>query len=145
MLPVKAVVIGCGRVGSAVAKGLAADGWDVTAVDESEDALRRLGAWRGGFIRGHGMDSRILQQAGIADADVAVVATNGDNTNLVVAQLVEKRFGVPAVVRILDPARADFYGLQGLSIVSPTKTAIAGVLDAVKARQAQPGNEEGDA
>jgi trk system potassium uptake protein TrkA len=142
---VKAVVIGCGRVGSAVAKGLAADGWDVTAVDGNEDALRRLGSkWSGGFVLGHGMDARVLARAGIADADVAVVATNGDNTNLVVAQLVEKRFGVPSVVRILDPARADFYGSLGLTIVSPTKTAIAGVLDAVKARHAQPGNEEGE-
>ena len=52
----KALVIGCGRVGSAVAKGLAADGWDVTVVDETEDALARLGPWRGGFVVGHGMD-----------------------------------------------------------------------------------------
>ena len=79
----KLVVIGCGRVGSAVARDLAEDGWDVTAVDEQEEALARLGArWAGGFILGHGMDAEILRRAGVPDADAVVVATSGDNTNL---------------------------------------------------------------
>ena len=87
-----AVVIGCGRVGSAVAKGLAADGWDVTVVDENEDALGRLGpAWRGGFVVGHGMDVTVLELAGLETADAAVVATNGDNTNIVIGQVLQKR------------------------------------------------------
>ena len=64
---VKLVVIGCGRVGSAVARDLAEDGWDVTAVDEQEEALARLGArWSGGFVVGHGMDAEILRRAGVA-------------------------------------------------------------------------------
>ncbi len=107
----KLVVIGCGRVGSAVAREFQADGWDVTAVDEQEEALTRLGSdWSGGFVVGHGMDSEILRRAGADDADAVVVATNGDNTNIVVGQVVTKRFGVDCVVvRILDPARADFY------------------------------------
>ena len=84
-----AVVIGCGRVGSSVAKGLAADGWDVTVIDENEDALGRLGqGWRGGFVVGHGMDVTVLERAGIGAADAVVVATNGDNTNLVIGQVV---------------------------------------------------------
>ena len=82
-----AVVIGCGRVGSSVAKGLAADGWDVSVVDENEGALGRLGlGWRGGFVVGHGMDVTVLERAGVADADAAVVATNGDNTNIVIGR-----------------------------------------------------------
>ena len=88
-------VIGCGRVGSAVAKGLAADGWDVTVVDENEDALGRLGAgWRGGFVVGHGMDVTVLERAGLDDADAAVVATNGDNTNIVIGQVLQRRYDV---------------------------------------------------
>ncbi len=76
--PMKAVVIGCGRVGSAVATQLAGEGWDVTAVDEDEGALARLGAgWKGGFVVGHGMDVEILTRAGIEDADAVVVATIG--------------------------------------------------------------------
>jgi trk system potassium uptake protein TrkA len=131
---VKLVVIGCGRVGASVARDFLADGWDVTAVDEKEEALTRLGSgWSGGFVVGHGMDSAILQQAGIAEADAVVVATNGDNTNLVIGQVVQKRFGVGCVVvRILDPARADFYAARGMQVVCPTKTAIAALGETVR-------------
>ena len=59
----KAVVIGCGRVGASVAKQLAGDGWDVTCVDDDEMALTRLGDWRGGFVVGHGMDLDVLDRA----------------------------------------------------------------------------------
>jgi trk system potassium uptake protein TrkA len=131
---VNAVVIGCGRVGSAVAKGLVADGWDVTVVDESEDALTRLGqGWRGGFVVGHGMDVAVLERAGVADADAAVVATDGDNTNIVLAQVLQQRYGVASVVaRILDPARAKLYSERGMRVVCPTQTAISELLDTVR-------------
>ena len=136
----KAVVIGCGRTGSAVAKGLAADGWDVTAVDESEDALGRLGPdWRGGFVVGHGLDMTMLERAGVADADAAVVSTDGDNTNLVIGQVLQKRYGIgTVVVRVLDPARARFYAERGLNTVCPTQTAISVLRDAVNATQLEP-------
>jgi trk/ktr system potassium uptake protein len=132
---VNAVVIGCGRVGSSVAKGLAADGWDVTVVDEDEDALGRLGpAWRGGFVVGHGMDVTVLERAGVGQADAAVVATNGDNTNIVIGQVLQQRYAVDTVVvRILDPARAKLYSDRGMSIVCPTQTAISSLLETVRA------------
>lgn len=131
----KAVVIGSGRVGSSVAKGLAADGWDVTVVDENEDALGRLGpVWRGGFVIGHGMDVTVLERAGVADADAAVVSTNGDNTNIVIGQVLQLRYSVETVVvRILDPARAKLYSDRGMSIVCPTQTAISSLLETVRA------------
>jgi trk system potassium uptake protein TrkA len=137
---VKAVVIGCGRVGSAVALELDRDGWDVTAVDESEEALSRLGEnWEGGFVVGHGMDLDVLRQAGIEEADAVVVSTNGDNTNLVVGQVATRRFEVPTVVvRILDPARAKLYTELGLHIVCPTQTAISELTNAVRAKQPAP-------
>ena len=136
----KAVVIGCGRTGSAVAKGLAADGWDVTAVDESEDALGRLGPdWRGGFVVGHGLDMTMLERAGVSDADAAVVSTDGDNTNLVIGQVLQKRYEIgTVVVRVLDPARARFYAERGLNTVCPTQTAISVLRDAVNATQLEP-------
>ncbi len=135
-----AVVIGCGRVGSAVAKGLAADGWEVTALDESEDALARLGpGWRGGFVIGHGMDASVLERAGIADADAAVVATSGDNTNVVIGQVLQRRYGTrTVVVRVLDPARATFYAERGLNTVCPTQTAISVLLETVQASAPAP-------
>jgi trk system potassium uptake protein TrkA len=131
---VKLIVIGCGRVGSTIAKRFASEGWDVTAVDEKESALARLGEdWTGGFIVGHGMDSAVLRQAGIEEADSVVVATDGDNTNLVIGQVAQKRFGIECtVVRILDPARADFYRERGLRTICPTSTAIDALSEAVR-------------
>jgi len=136
----KAMVIGCGRVGSNVAIQLAAEGWEVTAVDEKEEALTRLGEnWSGGFVLGHGMDVDVLREAGIEDADAVVVATDGDNTNIVIAQVAMKRFDNQCVVvRILDPARADFYGELGLRTISPTKTAIHDLLEAARACEIKP-------
>jgi trk system potassium uptake protein TrkA len=132
----KAVVIGCGRVGSSVALELDRDGWEVTAVDESEEALNRLGEhWEGGFVVGHGMDVDVLRHARIEEADAVVVATNGDNTNLVIGQLATKRFKIPTVVvRILDPARASLYAELGLHIVCPTQSAISELSEAVRSR-----------
>ena len=136
----KAIVIGCGRVGSSVAKTLLREGWDVAAIDEREDALSRLGEdWPGQFVVGHGMDVDVLREAGVEDADAVVVSTDGDNTNLVVGQVVQKRFGVECVVvRVLDPARATFYEERGLRTVSPTSTAIDVLTDVVRSCAAEP-------
>ncbi|HET6682441.1 MAG TPA: NAD-binding protein [Gaiella sp.] len=135
----KVVIVGCGRVGSGVAKQLAAQGWDVTCIDEDEGALARLGEWRGGFVVGHGMDVDVLERAGIAEADAAVVATNGDNTNVVVGQVVQRRYNTSCVVvRVLDPARAAFYAERGLRTVCPTQTAIATLIDVVRSCEASP-------
>ena len=136
----KGIVIGCGRVGSQVAKNLDAEGWDVVAIDENEEVLNRLGeTWDGGFLVGHGMDIDLLREAGIEEADAVVIATNGDNTNLVVGQIAQQRFNVPRViVRILDPARAALYERLGLEIICPTRTAIetltSRVLETTEAR-----------
>ena len=133
-------MIGCGRVGSAVALQLADEGWDVTAVDENEEALARLGSsWSGGFVVGHAMESGILVRAGIESADAAVVATSGDNTNIVVGQVLQKRYGITCVVvRVLDPRRAEFYAKRGLRTVCPTQTAISFLVDEVRACRVPP-------
>jgi trk system potassium uptake protein TrkA len=136
----KALVIGCGRVGSSLARELDAAGWDVTAVDEREEALSRLGeVWAGGFVVGHGMDAELLRRAGIEEADAVVVSTNGDNTNIVVGQVAQKMFGIDCViVRILDPARAEFYASHGLRTVCPTSNAIAVLSEGVRACEVRP-------
>jgi trk system potassium uptake protein len=129
-----ALVIGCGRVGSTVALNLHAEGWDVTVVDEKEDALSRLGQnWPGAFVVGHGMDTDLLREAGIEDADAVVVCTDGDNTNIVIGQVAQKRFDIQCVVvRLLDPARAAFYSSRGMRIVCPTSTAIDELMQTVR-------------
>jgi len=129
-----ALVIGCGRVGSTIALNLHEEGWDVTVVDENEDALSRLGeSWRGTFVVGHGMDTDVLREAGIEEADAVVVATDGDNTNIVIGQVAQKRFDVQCVVvRLLDPARAAFYAARGMRTVCPTSVAIDALMEAVR-------------
>ena len=109
-------------------------GWEVTAIDENEDALQRLGEhWSGGFVVGHGMDVDVLREAGIEEADAVVVATNGDNTNLVVGQIAQKQFDIQTtIVRVLDPARAKVYTSLGLRTISPTSTAIDFLTEAVR-------------
>ena len=130
-------MIGSGRVGSAVALELKAAGWDVTVIDEREEALGRLGEhWTGEFLVGHGMDLQLLREAGIEDADAVVVTTDGDNSNIVIGQMAQKQFAVPSVVvRVLDPARAEFYSSRGLNVVCPTSSAISTLTDAVRAAE----------
>jgi len=137
---VKALIIGCGRVGSTIALQLHKEGWEVTVIDENEDALSRLGEnWPGAFLVGHGMDTDVLREAGIEEMDAVVASTDGDNTNIVIGQVAQKRFGTPCVVaRILDPARADFYAARGLRTVSPTKTAIDTLMEAVRECEVRP-------
>jgi trk system potassium uptake protein TrkA len=132
---VKVLVIGSGRVGSSVALELRAAGWDVSVIDEREEALSRLGDnWTGEFHVGHGMDIPLLRRAGIEDADAVVVTTDGDNSNIVIGQMAQKQFDVRSVViRVLDPARAEFFKTQGLNVVCPTSSAIETLTNAVRA------------
>jgi trk system potassium uptake protein TrkA len=134
---VKVLVVGCGRVGSAVAVNLREAGWEVTVIDEREEALGRLGDdWTGEFLVGHGMDLALLAAAGIEEADAVVVATDGDNSNIVIGQMAQKKFGVrTVVVRCFDPARADFYTSRGLDIVCPTSSSITTLTEAVRAAE----------
>src|SRR5512146_2436744 len=130
----KAIVIGCGRVGAAISLQLTSEGWEVTVIDEDEEALTRLGdRWPGLFLVGHGMDADLLREAGIEDADAVVVSTDGDNTNIIIGQVAQKRFDVRCVVvRVLDPARAKFYAERGLETVCPTSVAIDRLLESAR-------------
>jgi trk system potassium uptake protein TrkA len=130
-----AVIIGCGRVGSTVARRLRDAGWDVAVVDEDEEAFENLGPeWSSKFVTraGHGLDTDLLDEVGTAQAEAVVVATDGDNSNIVIGQIAQKHFGVGCVVvRVLDPARAEFFAQQGLRTVCPTSTAIEVLADSV--------------
>jgi trk system potassium uptake protein TrkA len=135
------LIVGCGRVGSAVAKAMLADGHDVSVLDEDPEALALLEkgqdrTWEdmgGSFTVGTALEIDALLEAGIADADAFVASTDGDNTNLVIAQIAQRRFRVPkVVVRVLDPARAGWYSEQGLMTICPTQTAIELLTAAVR-------------
>ena len=109
------------------------EGHSVSCLDQDPEAHAKLEvgldeAWedRGGvFTVGAALETSALVTAGIEQADAFVAATNGDNTNIVIAQIAQQRFGVEKVVaRILDPARAAFYRERGMEIVCPTRVAI---------------------
>ena len=114
------LIMGCGRVGSGLARSLTDEGHDVTIMDVRQEAFQRLTArFRGNAIIGDGLDSAALQRAGIENADVFVSVTQGDNRNLMAAQVAKHIFKVPRVIaRVYDNSRADVFqglGLQTLS------------------------------
>jgi trk system potassium uptake protein TrkA len=90
-------------------------------------------------VLGHGMDIEVLRRAGIEEADAVVVSTDGDNTNIVIGQVAQQRFDNQCVVvRVLDPARAQFYRERGLRTVCPTSVAIDVLLESVRACEVRP-------
>lgn len=121
----KYVILGCGRVGARLAGNLALDGHDVSIIDKNPEAFRRLGsAYRGSTVTGIGFDQDVLREAGIETADGFASVTNGDNSNIISAQIAKKVFRVPRVItRIYDPVRAHIYQQFGVPTISPTKWA----------------------
>ena len=116
------IIVGCGRVGAELAKLVSNEGHNVVVVDKNPTAFTRLGGTFNGLtLVGNGFDPDLLKEAGIEKADVFCSLTNGDNTNLVSAQVAKKIFAVPKVIaRIYDPDRAQIYQSLGLDIISGT-------------------------
>ena len=134
------LIVGCGRVGSAVAKFMLDEGHEVSVLDEDPEAIAMLNKrqtenWEdlgGRFTVGTALEIDALLAAGIEKADAFVASTDGDNTNLVIAQVAKQRFDIQrVVVRVLDPNRAKWYSEQGLETVCPTQTAIELLEEAV--------------
>ncbi len=127
------LIVGCGRVGSSLARTMLKEGHDVSCLDEDPEAHARLEinlpkAWEdmgGQFTVGTALEVEALTAAGIERADVFVASTDGDNTNIIISQLAKRRFNVPTVIaRILDPLRAEWYDRQGVHTICPTRIAI---------------------
>jgi trk system potassium uptake protein TrkA len=135
------LIVGAGRVGSAIAKTMLADGHEVSVLDEDPEAIALLErgqdrGWEdlgGSFTVGTALEIDALLEAGIGRADAFVASTDGDNTNLVIAQIAQRRFEVGrVVVRVLDPFRAKWYRQQGLLTVCPTQVAVEMLEEAVR-------------
>src|SRR5919112_2141390 len=127
------LIVGAGRVGSTLARRMLNEGHEVSCLDEDPESHARLEIeldkqWEdmgGQFTVGTALEIEALTAAGIERADVFVASTDGDNTNIVIAQIAKRRFNVPKVIaRILDPYRAKWYEEQGLHTICPTRVAI---------------------
>ena len=118
----KVVIMGCGRVGAQLAGLLDADGHDITILDVDAYSFRRLAPTFGGTaLIGNGVDEAALKRAGIEEADVFVALTQGDNRNVMAAQIAKHIFDVPRVIcRIYDPLRQELYDTLGIEAYSPT-------------------------
>ncbi len=116
------IIVGCGRWGSELAKLLSREKHDVVVIDKNPKSFSRLGPdFNGLTVTGVGFDVETLEKAGIEKADVLASVTNGDNSNIMIAQIAQKIYKVPKVlVRIFDPARAYLYRKFGLDTICST-------------------------
>lgn len=114
--------MGCGRVGAQLAVLLQSDGHKVTVVDRDAASFQKLPPDFGGTaLLGNALDEEVLKRAGIEEADAFVAVTQGDNRNIMAAQIAKHIFNVPKVIcRIYDPLRRDIYEMLGLHAISPT-------------------------
>lgn len=119
----KVIIMGCGRVGGRLAASLADEGHKVTILDIDAYSFRRLPAnFNGTALLGNGTDEEVLRKAGTENADAFIAVTQGDNRNVLAAQIAKHIFNVPKVLcRIYDPLRQDMYNTLGIEAFSPTK------------------------
>jgi trk system potassium uptake protein TrkA len=123
---VKVIIVGCGRVGAGLAERMAREGHDVTVVDIASAAFGRLEPdFPGQALRGDGTDEDVLRRAGIDSADMFFALTEGDNRNVLAAQLASETFGVANVVaKVNDPVRAEAYTALGLATICRTRMLV---------------------
>lgn len=123
------IILGCGRVGSTFARLMYREGHNVTVIDYASEAFRRLGSrYRGQRVVGNGLDDDVLRRAGIENCDVFLSVTQGDNRNIMAAQIAHQVYRVPKVItRINDPIRAEAYRELGIVTICGT-TILSGLL-----------------
>lgn len=127
----KIVIVGCGRVGSTLAENLDGAGHEVIIFDVRTSAFDRLPeTFKGSAVRGDGTDEEVLRRAGADGADIFLALTEGDNRNIMAAQVAEESLGVPKVIaKINDPVRAAAYTDLGLVTLCRTNLMVASVSD----------------
>lgn len=127
------IVVGCGRVGAQLADFLAYEGHDVVVIDKNQDAFRRLGkVFNGVTIEGIGYDSEVLKEAGIEKADALAAVTDLDNTNMMIAEIAQKIFGLDvAVARLYNPEREESYHKLELDYVCGTTLVAEKMLERI--------------
>jgi trk system potassium uptake protein TrkA len=126
----KAVIVGCGRVGAGLADALDRAGWQVLIIDRVTAAFDRLpSTFAGTALRGDGTDEDTLRRSGAEDADLFLALTEGDNRNIMAAQLAQEALGATrAVAKINDPVRAEAYAHLGIVTMCRTNLMETAVL-----------------
>lgn len=132
--------MGCGRVGSTLARSLEDRNHTVAVIDSEPDAFRRLGpAFNGDKVTGYGFDQEVLEKAGIKRADAFAAVSSGDNSNIIAARVAREQFGIQQVVaRIYDPGRAEVYQRLGITTVATVKWTADQVLRRILPAGAEP-------
>lgn len=123
------IVVGCGKVGSRLAKALSDDNHDVVVIDSDPDNFNQLGSgFNGVTISGVPLDEDILKSAGIEKADALAAVTQDDNMNVTVSEIAKEIFNVPRVItRVYDPERELITQQLGLTALSPVTLSVAQV------------------
>jgi trk system potassium uptake protein len=137
---VHVVIMGCGRVGSTLARSLEDRNHTVSIIDSEPDSFRRLGpGFNGDKITGYGFDQAVLEKAGIQRADAFAAVSSGDNSNIIAARVARETFGIQKVVaRIYDPGRAEVYQRLGITTVATVKWTADQVLRRIMPAGAEP-------
>ena len=132
--------MGCGRVGSALARSLEDRNHTVSVIDSNPDAFRRLGpSFNGTKVTGIGFDQDVLERAGVEKADAFAAVSSGDNSNIIAARVARETFGIQQVVaRIYDPGRAEVYQRLGITTVATVKWTADQVLRRLLPAGAEP-------
>ena len=140
MRGVHVVIMGCGRVGSTLARSLEDRNHTVSVIDSNPDAFRRLGVgFNGDKVTGYGFDQAVLEKAGIRRADAFAAVSSGDNSNIISARVARETFGIQQVVaRIYDPGRAEVYQRLGITTVATVKWTADQVLRRILPAGAEP-------
>ena len=137
---VHVVIMGCGRVGSTLARSFEDRNHTVSVIDSNPDAFRRLGpSFNGDKITGYGFDQAVLSKAGIQRADAFAAVSSGDNSNIIAARVARETFNIQQVVaRIYDPGRAEVYQRLGITTVATVKWTADQVLRRLLPAGAEP-------
>ena len=127
------IIIGCGKMGCKLAKELSKTDDDICVVDRSSDNTEKLGSgFNGKVLNGIEIDTDILEEAGIKDADIVRAMTQNDNINIVSCEIAQKIYNVPTVIgRVYDEEKSHIYDAMGIKTINPVKIAIDNIKEEI--------------
>lgn len=136
----KILILGCGRTGTSLALQLSSAGHEVTIIDKKSDSFLRLGESHSvTTLLGNGLDVDVLEKGGAESADAFFAVTRGDNTNILAAQIMKRRFNMDRVcVKVADPLRADAYAKEGLFCINASSLMAGFSIDWLHSNEFKP-------